>query len=158
MKLIKLINGSFCQVSDGDYGFLNEIQWTTKKSNSNKRQVEYVVSKSVLMHRLIMGCKKGDGLKVDHIDGNGLNNQRYNLRVCLHSDNMSNRIKMNLNCTSKFLGVWKRKKKKKKWAAEICKNSKRVFREYFYTENEAALAYNEKAKLIHGEFCKLNEV
>lgn len=93
---------------------------------------------------------------VDHIDGNRLNNRRYNLRTCDNHGNCRNRGKSKNN-QSGYKGVFLRKKTGT-WICSITKNRKKVFLGDFKTKEEAALAYNEAAIRLHGEFAKLNEI
>ena len=74
--------------------------------------VEIIASK-VFMHRMIMNAP--DGMSVDHIDGNGLNNQRANLRLVSRGQNRSNSIKRR-EAASTFKGVTP---KDMKWGAQI---------------------------------------
>lgn len=114
-------------------------------------------------HRMIMGCTAGDGVIIDHKDGNGLNNQKSNLRFATRSENARN--KQNRLGASKFLGVCVNKAKYKdkiyfKWAAMIDNGKKRLTlgRFPFNKEGEmqAALAYNQAAIKYFGEFANLN--
>lgn len=101
---------------------------------------------------------------VDHIDGNGLNNLRSNLRFATMSQNIANSKVRKDNTTgykgvSWFVGskhpngVWK---SKPSWTARIGINGKRITVGYFATKEEAARAYNKAAIKYHGEFAKLN--
>lgn len=103
------------------------------------------------MHRLILGLQDKPELKGDHIDGNGLNNQRSNLRIATTGQNNCNR-----QTQKKYLGVYFNNSREH-WVAE-CQSKGQVYRKIRDTEEEAALAYNEMASLYHGEFAKLNIV
>ena len=103
------------------------------------------------MHALIMQSEKGQ--QIDHQDGNGLNNQKSNLRFCTQSQNSANR---EANGISKYLGVDCDNRCDKKWRARINVNYKRKCLGYFKTQEEAALEYNKAAIQYHGEFAKLN--
>jgi len=104
------------------------------------------------MHREIMNAPKG--LDVDHIDGNGLNNRKSNLRLCTHAENVHNSRPMR-NGSSKYKGVcWH--KTYKKWYSSIGKTGKRFYLGRFDNEIDAALAYDKKAKELFGEFAYLN--
>lgn len=116
--------------------------------------------KHTSMHRFIMGLDIGDKAEVDHIDNDGLNNTRKNLRLCNRSQNQMNRSK-STNCKSIYKGVtiasiahWR----KKKWTASVKFNGKKHSLGYFLTQEDAALAYNKKAKELFGEFAKLNQI
>ena len=111
---------------------------------------------SLRVSRLVLNAPKNK--YVDHIDGDLSNNKKDNLRLCSLSQNQWNR-KIQSNGTSKYKGVCLRlNKKSKKWRAEICKNRKIYRIGLFDNEVEAAVAYNEKAKELFGEFAKLNIV
>lgn len=108
----------------------------------------------IIMHRYIMKAPKG--VIVDHIDGNPLNNQRSNLRLCNKSQNGMNRGKQNDN-TSGYKGVsWL--VNNKKWMAKIQVNTKQIYIGSFNLPEEAAIAYNEMAIKHHGEFAQLNKL
>jgi hypothetical protein len=106
------------------------------------------------MHRVVMGLAHGDPLKVDHIDGNKANNQRSNLRVCTHAQNLWNKPKSKKN-TSGFKGVQKMKDCKN-WRAIIRANGKTIHIGMFPTPEEAYAAYCKKAREIHGEFANVD--
>ena len=95
-----------------------------------------------------------DHLFVDHIDHNGLNNRRSNLRLCTTAQNARNVFSYK-GSTSKYKGVcWY--KEGRKWAAKIKLNNKAYHLGLFEDETEAAIAYDKKARELHGEFGCLN--
>lgn len=92
-----------------------------------------------------------DGLDVDHIDGDGLNNQRSNLRVVTRRQNLRNQRRKAANATSQFLGVcWDRSRQR--WIASI--DGRHIGR--FYDEDTAARAYDRAAYARDPEHCALN--
>lgn len=92
----------------------------------------------VYMHRLIMGLKRGDGLQVDHINGDGLDNRRVNLRVVTHAQNQQNQTPQ-VGCSSRYRGVVWHKARGKWWAR--CKHQGRQYSAgYFADEDEAGQA------------------
>jgi hypothetical protein len=106
------------------------------------------------MHRLISGVTDPK-LIVDHIDGNGLNNCRSNLRIVDASQSATNRTSM--RGTSKFKGV-SFVARTGKWRAAIHSRGKTTFLGYFSSENAAAKAYNKASIEIHGEFRRVETV
>lgn len=108
------------------------------------------------MHRLILGLENGDKRQTDHIDGNGLNNQKENLRICSNGQNIRWKGKARKGkYTSKYKGVnWK--PKIKKWIAQICYERNKIHIGCYSVEEDAARAYNKKALELFGEFAKLN--
>ena len=94
------------------------------------------------------------GMQIDHINGNGLDNRKVNLRLCNSSQNQRNARKRKSG-TSRFKGVdWH--KESKKWRARICVNRKRIHIGRYKSEFEAAQAYDKKAIELFGEFASLN--
>jgi len=149
-------------IDDFDKESVEKIKWyvaTIKKDGlvyfSHPRKIKIdgrYVSKELRLHRYIMGCKSCDGMIIDHINGNTLDNRRENLRVCNHSDSQKNR-KIQSNNRSGHKGVtWS--KKQNKWIAQIQDNHKKIHLGSFDDLEEAALAYKEKAKELFGEFVR----
>lgn len=102
------------------------------------------------MHRQIVGLEIGDPMCVDHVDENGLNNQRSNLRKCTRSENARN-IKLKANNTSGYKGV-SFFRRDGTWKVQIQAGGKNRHVGYFKTKEEAHKAYVEHAKKKHGEF------
>lgn len=106
------------------------------------------------IHRMIMNASAN--MKIDHIDGNPMNNRRNNLRICTVGENNCNRKKSN-NKTSRYKGVyWS--SERAKWISQIKANGKSKRLGQFSDEIKAAHAYNIAALKYHGEFAKLNEI
>lgn len=104
------------------------------------------------MHREVMKVTKGQF--IDHKNGNGLDNQKSNLRLCSNQENSRNQ-RLKVSNTSGYKGVsWS--KQLNNWAVQIRINGKKVHGGYFLDKEEAAKKYNELAKQYHGEFANLN--
>jgi len=104
------------------------------------------------MHRVIMRAPKG--VMCDHRNHNGLDNRKSNLRLCTSAQNQYNK-KPKKDCASKYKGVVRRKDCKK-WRAKIGFKGKRIHLGYFDDEMDAAMAYDDKAIELFGEFAYLN--
>lgn len=132
-----------------DYEMVSPISWhaqTRKSGLSYARAVAH--GKTILMHRLIMNAPLG--LSVDHINGNGLDNRRSNLRVCTHMQNMQNR-KMHSNNSSGLKGAYK---EGRRWVSRISAFGKKHELGMFDTAAEAHSAYIEAAHRLHGEWAR----
>ena len=156
VKEIKLVNNKgIVLIDDNDYNFLNEYRWRFSKGGYAKTEI--IINKkqtTIGMHRLIMNPPQN--MQIDHIDHNGLNNQRDNLRIVTSQQNLMNKLKRK-NCSSIFKGVhWN--KRDKKWVAQIGINKKIYNIGSFIFETDAAVAYNKKATELFGEYACLNEV
>jgi hypothetical protein len=105
------------------------------------------------MHRMIAGSPQG--MFVDHIDGNTLNNSRSNLRVCTPAENARNRRVKMQNASSRFKGVYFCKFVKK-WTAHVTRDGKHIRIGFFATDTEAALAYDAASIQVYGKFAATN--
>jgi hypothetical protein len=151
-RLIPLTRGLFAIVDAEDYPRLSRYTWFAEGTCKNFYAVRKENGKSIKMHREIMNAP--DHLVVDHIDHNGLNNRRENLRVCTFAENCRN-LRSSRHKTSKYKGVhWR--KRCKKWAAQITCENKSYHLGYFTDELAAAKAYDKAAKKYHGDFASLN--
>ena len=155
------ISGYRVLIDEEDYNLIKEYKWTVnapKKANE-KYYVQYDfyengVHHAILMHRLIMGCRYGDKLFVDHINGNTLDNRKCNLRVCDIAENTRNQQK-HKDSNNPYKGI-KYSKRDKLWCARIQFNKKRIYIGYSKDPIEAAKAYDRKAIELHGEFAYTN--
>jgi len=159
MKKIQLTQGKATIIDDFDFERLNQHKRHVVKIHGIWYAARHLLMKSgkrkkIYMQNEILKCKKGE--LIDHIDGDGLNNQRSNLRVATHSQNMRN-SKIPINNTSGYKGVyWS--KEKNKWCAQIKIDYKNKHLGYFDNKIDAAKAYNEGALKYHGEFAHINKV
>jgi hypothetical protein len=108
--------------------------------------------RGVRMHRMILG---NASMQVDHEDGNGLNNTRQNLRAATHTQNMQNSRKRTIG-SSRYKGVQDTGRYKKRWQATVICDGRRAFQAYFYSEEEAARAYDVAARKLFGLFAAVN--
>lgn len=153
-RAIPLTKGLFAVVDAEDYRRLARCQWFAENGQKTYYAVRKQNGKSIKMHREILNTP--EHLFVDHIDHNGLNNQKKNLRLATFSQNCQNRRHSKLKTsTSKYKGVhWH--KDQKKWAAQITANKKSHHLGYFSSETTAAHTYDLAAKKYHGRFASLN--
>jgi len=141
-------------IDDEDFELVSKYNW----SLYGKDNKFYAENKSsdiyLIMHRLIMNAPPGQ--MIDHINGNGLDNRKENLRFCSKKENAWNQ-ELRSDNTSGYKGVsWD--KAKKKWMATIKVNYKRIFLGYYKIKEDAAIAYNNAAIKYFNEFARLNEV
>jgi len=145
-RIIPLTRGKFAVVDAEDYLRLSE------GTDRNFYAVRKAGGKSIKMHRQIMNAP--DHLVVDHIDHNGLNNRKENLRICTFAENCRN-LRASRHKSSKYKGVhWH--KRNHKWAAQITCDHKTHHLGYFGDEIDAAMAYDRAARKYHGEFAQPN--
>jgi AP2 domain len=136
MKEIVLTQGKVALVDDRDFGRLNKFKWLAHETgNTFYAERMYTTQDGkrhvIGMHRLIINTP--NGLDTDHINGNGLDNRRINLRSVTHRKNLQN---IRTEKTSKYPGVcWR--KRDKKWQAQI-KISGRVMNLGCYPDEETA--------------------
>ena len=169
MKLIPLGGkygiGKFALVDDEDYDYLMQWKWQGKKwKNDNTIYAARTVHKSkkfnitkdswTSIHRTVMKCTPFDGVIIDHKDGNGLNNQKNNLRFCTQTQNQRNR-KCKKQKSSLYKGVSYRSDNDQ-WRAYICVDTKTINLGQFKKQEDAAMAYDLAAKKYFGEFANLN--
>lgn len=137
MKIIELTQGKSTIIDDDDFAILNSLKWyyfRNKKKNTGYAMTT-IGRQNILMHRLIMNLSKKDKIVVDHIDGDGLNNQKSNLRIVSLSENSSNR-NFQKNNTSGYIGIsWD--KSRSKWMAQVISKGKVIFGKRFDTKEEA---------------------
>lgn len=152
MKTIPLTQNKIALVSDEDFEELSKYKWhlhTTKfgdyaRTSNPKRY----------MHTFLMN--PGHGYEVDHQDGDGLNNQRSNMRICTSSQNKANQ-KVRSDNVSGFKGVsWD--KSREKWLAQTHYKGKYKYIGRFANKLEAVNAYNTTVIELFGDFAKVNRV
>ena len=155
MKEIQLTKGCVALVDDEDYDFISQWKWCVSNAVYAVRRGSKIDGDLrgtiILMHRVIMHTP--EGMSVDHIDGNSLNNCRSNLRNSTHSQNMFNK-KLRSDSSSGIKGV---QKHGNKWRVHIGYNGLRVRVGSYNSIDEAVAAYNQAALKYHGEYARLSE-
>jgi hypothetical protein len=155
-KKIPLTKGRFALVDDDDFAWLARMKWCVSGGLYGARQRGPTL---VLMHRLILGEPAGH---VDHINGDGFDNRRENLRLASPLQNQWNR-RSSRGSTSRFKGVYF-DVKYNNWKACISlrerrpdgRQGKTLHLGTYLTEEEAARAYDRHARQVHGQFARLN--
>lgn len=154
MKQIPLTQGKFAIVDDEDYDFLMQWKWTHSGGYAYRLKTVRGVSKKIWLHRETN--KTPDGLFTDHINGDRLDCRKENLRTCTYAENNKNAAIRKDN-KSGYRGVyWE--KGVKKWRVVINTDGIRKCFGFFEDVLEAAETYNKNAKLLHGDFARLNDL
>ena len=158
MKTINLTKGFVALVDDEDFELLNQRKWFAKVKKRGDKQYIYAICNvqlpsgmwtSKTMHRIILNPHLNE--LVDHIDHNGLNNQKSNLRICTNGQNQMNRF--NASKTG-FKGV--NKNRNGRYFAAINVDKKRIRLGTYNTPEEAAHVRDEAAIKYHKDFANLN--
>lgn len=155
MKLLPLTKGFSVMVDDEDYDFLNQWKWTYQSGYACRNATNPdKTRKPIKMHRLLMNPP--DTMEVDHIDGNGINNQKSNLRICSHAENCKNQ-KVRYSTKTGFKGV-DFHTKSNKYRVRITRHYK-VHHVGFFSDLQAAVkAYNEASVWLHRDFARPNSL
>jgi hypothetical protein len=155
-RRIPLGEGEWTILDAEDYYRLNNFKWFLT-GRLHKFYAARTIkidgrTKITRMHRDIMNPP--DNLVVDHINSDGLDNRRQNLRLATKSQNGCNSRKRK-NTSSIYIGVHLRKKQNL-WETDIRHNGKRIWLGSFKNEIDAARARDRAAIKYHGEFARLN--
>ncbi len=144
-------NGSACAYTlvDEDNADLGRQAWHLQ---GGRYAVRWDHGRLVLMHRVILGAPPG--LEVDHINRNGLDNRRANLRLATRSENTRNSKRSKRN-TSGYRGV-SFDSFAERWLAIVRFERKTYRLGSYHTAEEAAIAYDFAASALHGEFASTN--
>jgi hypothetical protein len=160
MKEVPLTQGKVALVDDEDYDELMKHKWcVVKPKNCNQFYAARHAraggqSITIYMHRSVLDAPPGK--ITDHMDLNGLNNQKNNLRLTDRSGNQQNQAKYKKNKLG-YKGVYFQKRyKTTPYQAQICVQRKQFYLGMYATPEEAARAYDKAAQELHGEFACLN--
>lgn len=160
VNMIGLTKGEFAFVDEQDFEFLSAIKWRLKVEPDGRK---YAVGhrpgsgkhgKTIFMHRAIMGVSD-PAIKVDHRDGDGLNNRRSNLRNASNAQNIRNQRPHIDKKTCQFKGVCFYPTTGT-FRAQIMANYRKFNLGSYATAEEAARVYDSKARELHGEFARTN--
>lgn len=152
---IPLNTGRFTLIDAEDLALVSRHGWSESKSTRTRptyaccRMLVRGESRYVGMHRLVLNHPDGE---VDHINMNGLDNRKANLRVVNKSQQRMNQFKRN-GCASIYRGVTR---KRDKWLARVTRENQHFHAGVFVSEVDAALAYDKTARVVHGPFARLN--
>ena len=146
MREIVLTQGKVALVDDDDFIIVSPYTWHAARKDDLWYARTRIGKISTFMHRLILGITRG--IVVDHINRDGLDNRRANIRACRQAENARN--------------CWGQKETKGvypymgKWRAQITVNRKQIYLGTFQHKQEAIEAYDTAAILHHGEFALTN--
>ena len=154
---IPLTQGLFALVDGEDYEKLSKYKWYALKARNTyyavrQKTVNHKKQKTIFMHRQILTAQTKD--ETDHCNHCGLDNRKYNIRLCTRSQNQHNSLPRK-NTSSRFKGVYWCTSYRK-WRCRIYISGQQIYLGSFSNEIKAAKAYDNKAKELFGEFAHLN--
>jgi hypothetical protein len=147
---ITTASGLIVLVDDGDFALVEQYKWYADRRTYTTYVTGGIDGARVYLHRFIM-CP-AQGIEVDHINRNGLDNRRANLRLCTHSQNMAN---ARMRTGTGYRGAYA-DPANNRFRAEIKVDGRRIRLGSFRTAEAAARAYDEAAADAFGEFATLN--
>lgn len=140
-------------IDEADYELVSQYRWRAHSAGSGLYYAIQGARDTNSMHRLIMSPP--DNMQVDHINGDGLDNRRSNLRIATSSQNHANRKRLLRVKSSVYRGVtWH--KAAGKWQAAIKANQAFHYLGVYESEEDAARAYDRAAMIYFGEFANTN--
>lgn len=144
------IKGYEVIIDDDDYEKISRYSWSIygagKPYFAAYSHVENGKNIKIILHRIILG--KSNGMIIDHINGNTLDNRKCNLRFCTKTENSRNRKR---NLKSKYKGICFHESTGK-WEARIKVNKKSIYLGIYNSPEDAHIAYCKAAKKYHGDF------
>lgn len=156
-KTIELTQGFTTTVDDEDYKNLSYFKWYALRGEKGvyaaRRNVRGQSPKIILMHRFL--TEAPEGMEVDHIDNNSLNNTRSNLRLATKSQNGASTRRFDADGNvkkSRGVGFYRGK-----WTASIKVKGRSIYLGRFDNEHDAKEVYDNAAQQFFGEFAKLNK-
>lgn len=160
---IELSGGHVVVVDEQDFPIVRDRKWNVAivygKDGENRHvyaqssvRIKAGVWRTILMHRLIMNAPSG--LFVDHVNGNGLDNRKENLRICNNTQNQQNQVRV--RGKSQYKGVYWHSGRSK-WCAHIRIFGKMTHLGSFDLERDAAIAYDIAANGAFGDFANTNK-
>lgn len=151
-NLIPLTQGQVALVDAGDYAWLSQWNWaaTWKATSKSFYASRCKDGKHAYMHREIM---QSDSRQVDHVNHNGLDNRRFNLRPATRSQNSANSRRRSDNTSNRKGVCWD--KARRRWAAEATVNGVHVHLGRHLSKEAAYAAYSEFAKRQWGDFARV---
>ena len=156
-RRIPLTRGLYAIVDAQDYHRLRQRKWQVQTGTCTYYATSTVFIKGkrrrIWMHRCLLNPPQGK--VIDHINGNGLDNRRANLRVCTYAQNCCNR-RLPATAASIYRGVTKSRTPDRPWLASIYVNYKKIKIGTYLSEIEAAKAYDRTARRYRGAFARAN--
>jgi hypothetical protein len=148
---VELTSGLWATIDAADVPLVEGVAWSVSSATRENRYATRSVNRggvrtNIQMHRLILASPAE--MAVDHINGDGLDNRRANLRLCSHAENMRNKRGANK------LGAKGVHQHGRKFYATIERDGERKRVGPFDTVEEAGAAYAEMARYLHGDFAR----
>ena len=151
---IPLTRGKVALIDDADYERISLMKWSCGTDGYARHGIfRKGVRVNMTMQQVLMGNRRFH--RVDHINGDKLDNRRCNLRWATHTENQRN-VKHHTDAKSPYKGIFK--SPSGRWIGQIWVTNRYLRLGSYDTPEQAALAYNAAALEHFGEFARLNEV